>query len=81
MNLQVHFFEYVRKFNPLSAVINGAVGEGQMRAVEGVNILRFQRLIAISIGCPGAVVTHLYELWENEIQNVKKKTDLFSYAE
>lgn len=65
-DIQVHVFEYIRELDSFATGVDRAVGEGKVRAVMGVHILRLQSLVAVSIGCPGAVVTHLDEFCHNK---------------
>lgn len=62
----MHVFKYIRELDSFAAGVDRTVGEGQVRAVMGVNILRLQSLVAVPIGGPGAVVTHLDEFCHNK---------------
>lgn len=62
----MHVFKYIRELDSFAAVVDRAVGEGQVRAMMGVHILRLQSLVAVPIGGPGTVVTHLDEFCHNK---------------
>lgn len=55
----MHVFIGVREFEVFARVVYGGVGQDQVSAVMGVDILGVKGLGAVSIDRPGAVVTHL----------------------
>ena len=57
----MHIFEDLRYIDPGTRVVYSSEGEHQVGTEEGVDVLRGQGVLVISIHSPATVVTHTVE--------------------